>query len=147
MCPQPRQRTRRPFSFCCVPRRSRRGARGGARSTCSRAQSIRAASAAVAEPRGLCYLKSITILLVNRTGLAGRWRREPCEAAQAAAEAVNEALQVPPLQRLALARVTEMEIRETDDALEASKALAWLPERLFVYLCGLVYFQRYCNFA
>lgn len=55
----------------------------------------------------------------HRTGLAGRWRREPCEAARAATEAVDEALQVPPLQRLALARVTEMEIRETADALEA----------------------------
>ncbi|KAK9846469.1 hypothetical protein WJX81_004661 [Elliptochloris bilobata] len=57
-------------------------------------------------------------LVPARTGLAGRWRREPCEVAAAAARAVDEALQVPPLQRLALARVTEMEIRETDDALE-----------------------------
>ena len=58
-----------------------------------------------------------------RTDLAGRWRRQPCEAARAATEAVDEALQVPPLQRLALARVTEMEIRETDDALEASQPM------------------------
>ena len=65
-------------------------------------------------------------MLWHRTGLAGRWRREPCEAARAATEAVDEALQVPPLQRLALARVTEMEIRETDDALEASQHLPCL---------------------
>jgi hypothetical protein len=35
---------------------------------------------------------------------------------------VDEALRVPPLQRLAHARVAEMEVRETDDALEARAA-------------------------
>lgn len=74
--------------------------------------------------------------------MAGRWRRAPCEVARAAAESVDEALQVPPLQRLALARVIEMEIRETDSALEASGgrfALLRLQCLLAnVHLCGLL---------
>jgi len=67
--------------------------------------------------------------------MAGRWRRAPCEVARAAAASVDEALQVPPLQRLALARVVEMEIRETDSVLEASGGRFALLRLQAVFAC------------
>lgn len=80
-------------------------------------------------------VKDISESASIRTGMAGRWRRAPCEVARAAAASVDEALQVPPLQRLALARVVEMEIRETDSVLEASGGRFALLRLQAVFAC------------
>ena len=50
--------------------------------------------------------------------MAGRWRLEPDEASAAGSAAVERLLQLPLLQRLAAQRATELEIVETNDALE-----------------------------
>jgi hypothetical protein len=50
--------------------------------------------------------------------MAGRWRLEPDEAAEAGAAAVEALLDAPLLQRLARRAAGSMDILETEDALE-----------------------------
>ena len=56
----------------------------------------------------------------DRTGMAGLWLREAKGEDGAGEAAVEEALQMPPLQRMARRRAVQLEIVETDNALEAS---------------------------
>ena len=56
--------------------------------------------------------------LTARTGMAGRWRLEQNDAAEAGAASVEALLDAPLLQRLARKAAGSMEILETEEALE-----------------------------
>ena len=70
----------------------------------------------------------------GRTGMAGRWRLEPCKRALAGMEEVERLLDLPLLQRLAMHRTNELEILETDEALTIVQVPMHPP--LSAFTCG-----------
>ena len=74
--------------------------------------------------------------------MAGRWRLEPDEAAEAGAAAAEALLDAPLLQRLARRAADSMDILETDDVLEVvqvTNLLAVMPSRTVARRIALPY--------